>query len=539
MARLLLNKRRRLSAVCAFKINVGNEHSSHWRGSAFARGGCSLGFRNGQPFRMTGEKLVKKFAVMDFCAVCLQRRRDLRFPLGALTLLFSFVSAADAHVLYVDNSLASNCTSGNYSVASRSCAGSDGNGYSTFSAAISAMQAGDTLSIRGGTYSTPVSVNKSGSSTAHLQIAAYAGESAVIDLGGLGSASGIDVSSQRYVDVDRLIVRNSPMYGFKGSNGDHLTLTNSEVVSSHHGGVIFENSSSVVVAGCNIHDNNQGGLGSWHEAISFANVNGFQITNSDVHDNLKEGIDAKYGATNGVISGNRSYKNNGPNIYLDGVNTIQVYGNICHDTVSSNKPCIGLSIESTYNTTNQPTRDVRIYNNTIYGGGAGIWFWVETPSLSWSVFSNIRIEYNTVADNSLNNWGGIYVLGGGSSNFGSGNVIRNNIFWTNSGGAIRDSSGVMNTFTIDHNLFRTGESSSTFGSNAVISSTNPFVNESGRDYHLSGTSPARSIGVPISDVTTDEDGRPRPSSSTDAGAYQYASQTTTAPSAPSNLRIIP
>jgi hypothetical protein len=451
--------------------------------------------------------------------------------------LFSFCTPLDARVLYVDVALPRDCGSGNYSVTLRSCTGSDGMGYSTFSPAIAAMQPGDTVSIRGGVYGDPITVTKSGTAAAHLQIVAYSGESAVIDLGAAtGSVNGIDVSFQRYVDVRGLVVRNAPIYGFKGRGSDHITLANGEIAYSVHGGVVFENASNVLVSGCRVHDNNRGGLGSWNEAISMQNVQQFRVTDCDVYDNAKEGIDAKYGSSGGAISRNRSYRNNGPNIYLDGVNAIEVFGNICHDTVSSSKACIGIAIESTYNPTRETSHDLKIYNNVLYGSGAGLWFWIESGGLSWATFSNIRIEYNTIADNNLNNWGGIVILNGGVGNFGIGNTIRNNIFWNNTGRSIQDSAGVVLLLAIDHNLFRSGEPSSSFGSNAVVSSINPFVNQSARDYHLAAGSPARNAGQLIPDITTDLEGLPRLSISPDVGAYQYGSAAP--PRTPTNLRIV-
>src|SRR5438309_2534913 len=357
---------------------------------------------------------------------CPRRPSSLRFAL-APALLFCCGDLLNARVLYVEGTLPAGCPSGNYNVASRSCAGSDGVAYPTFAPAIAAMQPGDTVSIRGGVYTDPIAVAKSGTAAAHLQIAAYSGESAVIDLSAAtGSINGIDVSFQSYVDVRGLAVRNAPIYGFKGSGGDHLTLTGSEIAHSTHGGVIFENASNIVVSGCNVYDNNRGGLGSWNEAISMQNVQRFQIVNCDVHDNAKEGIDAKYGSSQGTITGNRSYRNNGPNIYLDAVNSIEVFGNICHDTVSNSKACLGISIESTYNPAMYTTHDLKIYNNVLYGSGAGIWFWIESGGLSWATFSNIRLEYNTISDNNLNSSGGILILDGSAANFGAGNTVRNN-----------------------------------------------------------------------------------------------------------------
>jgi hypothetical protein len=69
----------------------------------------------------------------------------------------------------------------------------------------------------------------------------------------------------------------------------------------------------------------------------FPQPNGFlPITNNVVHDGGKEGIDAKDGASNGIISGNHVYnQRRSPGIYVDAWDkhelNIEVYGNISHD----------------------------------------------------------------------------------------------------------------------------------------------------------------------------------------------------------------
>jgi hypothetical protein len=172
-----------------------------------------------------------------------------------------------------------------------------------------------------------------------------------------------------------------------------------------------------------------------------------------------------------------------------------------------------------------PSHDLLIYNNLIYGNGDGISFWIQTPGLAWARIYNVRIEYNTIADNNRENWGGIYVINGTLSNFGTGNVIRNNIFWNNAtlGGSksIRDDAHVTQSFIIDHNLYQQSEPSDIYGDFPVMSVVNPFVDESTRGYHLGSGSPSRNIGVAVPGVTGDLDGKARPAVLTDLGALQY------------------
>ena len=103
-----------------------------------------------------------------------------------LMLLFALVFSATqswAATIYKDASLVSDCTSGNYSIASRNCTGSDGNAYNDFVSAIAPMVAGDTLYIRGGTHIDRIDLqapNKSGAPGAYMTFAGYPGETAII-----------------------------------------------------------------------------------------------------------------------------------------------------------------------------------------------------------------------------------------------------------------------------------------------------------------------------------------------------------------------
>jgi hypothetical protein len=255
------------------------------------------------------------------------------------------------------------------------------------------------------------------------------------------------------------------------------------------------------------------------EAVSFQDVNKFSITNSQVYSNNKEGIDSKYGSSNGTISHNLSYSNDGPNIYLDGTNNISVFDNICHNTTSSAKAGIGIAVESTYNTGDYTTHDLKVYNNVVYGNGAGISIWLENPALSWVKLTNITIAYNTVADNTRNNWGGIYIMNGSTKNFGSGNTIENNVFWNNGGRGIRDDANVVKTFSVANNSFKSGESSTSYGTGYTMLSADPFQGDASGNFQLV-TTPDIPDGSILSSITTqDMNGKTRATNEPNAGAY--------------------
>lgn len=134
--------------------------------------------------------------------------------------LFGLAGRSQAANIYADQTLASDCTSGNYSISIRNCTGSDGKAYNTIQKAVNACSIGDTIYIRGGTYSAfdiDIPANKNGSAwTAgnFTTLASYPGEWAIINGGGttayncLRHTTGYDkttgVNPTRYWKFERL-----------------------------------------------------------------------------------------------------------------------------------------------------------------------------------------------------------------------------------------------------------------------------------------------------------------------------------------------
>jgi hypothetical protein len=71
---------------------------------------------------------------------------------GSLLAVLLAASPALAVTRYADGSMGADCTSGNYSIASRNCTGTDGNAYNTLQEGLDATGNSDTLYIRLGSY---------------------------------------------------------------------------------------------------------------------------------------------------------------------------------------------------------------------------------------------------------------------------------------------------------------------------------------------------------------------------------------------------
>src|SRR5262245_59269577 len=105
---------------------------------------------------------------------------------AAVVLIYAaWLTGAHAATRYVDGNLSSNCTSGNYSVSKRNCSGSDGSAWISIRDGLqNTTGAGDTLFIRGGTYTNQqidLSFVANGTSWTNLtRVASYENELVIV-----------------------------------------------------------------------------------------------------------------------------------------------------------------------------------------------------------------------------------------------------------------------------------------------------------------------------------------------------------------------
>ena len=451
-----------------------------------------------------------------------------------LAFLF-IISNSWAGAIYVDGKLSSDCPNRNYSIANRDCSGYDGNAYRTIQAAVNVAKAGDIVYIRENIYFEKVLIARNGTINNPIIFQNYPDEKPVIDGNNKTLPSGnglISLNDKDYIKIIGLTISNSKYYGIQAWGGcDNITIQKCEVLYSNHGGIIFESSSNIIVDSCEVHHNNDLGLSAWQEAITMTGVNSFEVKNCKVHHNKEEGIDAKYGAINGSIHHNEAYSNNGPNIYVDGANHIEIYNNKVYNTMGQ-KSGIMLAVEEHAN--RYITTNCNIYNNLIYDNNSGICFWIESGAYNYGYISDCYIMNNTIHSNEVN--GGIWIMNVGSKNY-INIMVRNNIFLDNDSSGkdeIRDSSGSnqLSHFTIDHNFFKAGAHSDIYGSHYLMSEDVKLVDIFNHDYRLQSDSPAREGGNSEKAPAFDYENNRRPyGNGYDIGAYEFST-----PPPPQNLK---
>lgn len=385
---------------------------------------------------------------------------------------------------------------------SDSASGTEQEPWKKINKCITALSAGDTCVARGGTYTDVVDVSgKSGSSGAPITLRNYPGEKPIIDGINATGQSTMLLRNMKYFVMDGITVVNSRAYGIYTENSQYITAKNCEVAYPLDGGMIWKDSSNILVDSCDVHHTNDRGNGS-HEAVSFAgDTSDFEIKNSTVRNSKEEGIDAKYGARNGLIHHNRVFGNNGPNVYVDGASFVKIYNNEIFGA-TGDKPNISIAGERP----DYVVKDISIYNNIVYNSAGGISFFIismPTP------FENIYIYHNLMYNNTSR--GGLRTNDYAMNNV----VVKNNIFWRNSPNIDKVGNAI-----VDNNLFNTGADARQNGTNARTVDNVGFVSESGKDFHLTDASPAINTGISVP-VSTDFDGVTRPQGSAfDIGPYE-------------------
>jgi hypothetical protein len=379
--------------------------------------------------------------------------------------------------------------------------------WRTLQYAADHVTAGDTVTVRPGTYSG-FNLTADGHQNAPIQFLADPGV-LINAANSIRTDSGINLENASWVVIDGFEVSGMTRAGIRavGEDGDtfasHVTIRN---VHSHHNGY-------------------------WGILTGF--VNDLLIENNETNNSASEhGIYVSNSGDRPVIRNNRSYNNRANGIHMNGDASLGGDGIISNALVSG---------------------------NIIYGNGAG-----GGSGINMDGVQNSRIENNLLYDNHASGISLYSIDGGGGS---TGNVVANNTIYQASNGRwavnIRDGStgntlrnnillhpgsrGAISVwddslagFTSDYNAvtdrftLTDGDSALTLNQwrsatgqdvhSLIATPAQLFANVGGNDYHLSATSPAINRGTTFQAAIIDLDGKPRPiGAAIDLGAYEFGS----------------
>jgi parallel beta-helix repeat protein len=357
--------------------------------------------------------------------------------------------------------------------------------------------AGDTLVIRGGTYSerirddqgTLLNAFPGGTSYANATtIKAYTGET--VTLSGQAEAFTFQSSTSKYLIIQglRLLNQTNNCVGTgSGATGGahHIRFVNIECANSGHMGFSFgpyNVDTFFEVLGGSVHDN----------GVNAHNDHGFYIRSGS---NLIDGV---------TVYNNYAY---GIQFYNTDNAVNRANNNIVRNCIFHHNPKItdassgaGILLGSGDNNT--------AYNNILYNNKWGIQVGYRC--------TNCKVFNNTI----YNNGPGAAIGLGKDGNAVTNTTIRNNIFWRNTSDTVDSGPGTVTGTIVSHNL----------------TSDPSFVNAASFNFRLQASSPAIDRGTGISAVPVDFVGTRRPQMNEyDIGSFEFTGGT--APAAPRGLKV--
>jgi hypothetical protein len=358
---------------------------------------------------------------------------------------------------------------------------------------VGCLNPGDTLFIRGGTYGEPIDIGqKSGTVGNYITIAAYPSEKVTIAPAG-------------YAIVPRALVHLI----FDGLVLDGVNAINKYFFTIDYG------SHDVIVRNLEIKN--------WKGNGIIVGANNIEIRNNNIHNQVSEcgcsgerwyGIYFHHG-TNGLIEGNQIHNNPGGGIqaYPGTITNLVIRGNSIHDNGYLDSSPVGGMVIAEDGV--QSVTGVQVYNNLVYRNGVG----QSTVNTSHGIRISTGPDGTKVWNNTVygNNGWGLNIQAG--TNPPRNTVVQNNIIWANTSGQIVDA-GIGSML------------------NSNLTNNPNFANAAAFDFTLQASSAAIDAGVPLTQVSMDIRGRPRPQGAThDIGAHEAGSASASAPKPPQGLRV--
>src|SRR6476469_4321133 len=375
-------------------------------------------------------------------------------------------------------------------------AGTIGAPWQTISFAVARLRAGDTLYVRGGTYTGPANridsqdyMVASGTDlqTGAVTIAGYPGESATIVPPNNMACVRYATRTVAYVIVQDLHcdMSNSTVSGGSTESGVNVSY------GAHHNRFlrleVKHNSGNGIGFGTN------GGSSDFNEVID-----------CEIHHNgLTSAVNSGYGlyidTSDNLFEGNRIHHNVVYGVHIYNFKSSAHRNIVRNNWVWGN----GTGGGTNYGILYSQGSNGLVYNNVVYGNRGGIQVYTNSDAIG--VFNNTVVSNSPMPGIALQ-----YYTGAPR--------VQNNIVYRNADG-IRDFDGNAAS-QIDHNIM-----------------TDPsFQDFANGDFSLTSGSIARDTGVAVTNVTMDIARTPRPQGGLfDIGAYELGAASLTAPL---NLRVI-
>lgn len=365
-----------------------------------------------------------------------------------------------------------------------SLSGSDSNAgtstsrpFKTLLKAVQPLRPGDTLYIRGGTWTQQLDLmkyNTSGTSGKYIKIAGYPGETVTIryaDPQQYGYGPIKARGTKGYLIFENFVldgINMPPATGWQIDNRNHhFVLRNLDIKNFRYNGLLISGN-DIQVINCKIHDNKPPSATGYYYGIYAGRGSNLLLQGNQIYNNSGGGLHLYPGPlTNPIIRNNSIHNNN----------------------YQAKSPVGGIIL---YASSSGGISNAKIYNNLVYRNGnssSG-----NAPGIRLHNTTGTKVWNNTIYANKT------YGLQISSNN--SSTVAQNNIIYGNS----------ISNYS--------NQSSSTTYTNNVT--TDPkFASASSNNFQLQSGSPAANKGVRLSSVPNDYRNVARPKgASHDIGGYE-------------------
>ncbi|MBX7250417.1 MAG: right-handed parallel beta-helix repeat-containing protein [Candidatus Promineofilum sp.] len=302
----------------------------------------------------------------------------------------------------------------------------------TIQAAVNKLQAGDSVSIRGGVYAERVYIQKPGTAESPIRLAAYEGEQPVLDGVGLSIAEDaalVVIHQSQDVALSGLTIRNSSGRGLVITQSSRVTVGGCTIETCFAGGLQAIQDDKLLVEKCIIHDCARRfmayGPGRQNVALLAQRSSDVELRENRVYENSDQGIVISVGCQRVSVTHNTCYDNRNGQIGVISAQDVTIDANLCYHTgraeylnlMGRRGPGITKGDLALYRDGGAwHSRNVQVSNNIVVGCGVGF----QTGQAGGRL-SDLRLAHNTI----LNSTGAAIHIGRGQT--GRRSYIENNL----------------------------------------------------------------------------------------------------------------
>jgi hypothetical protein len=279
----------------------------------------------------------------------------------------------------------------------------------TIQAAINKVQAGDTITVRAGTYAERLHIQKPGTAEAPILITAHEGEQPVIDGAALdipADAALVVIQQSQDVTLRGLIVRGAGGRGVVVDRSGRITIRQCAIESCYGGGLHARQCDTLLIEKCDIHDCARRfmahGPARDNVALLVRYCTNVTLQENRVYENSDHGVGIGPGCRAVIARQNICYDNRASQIGITSSVEVVIESNLCYHTGNVNflnlngqrAPGIIKDDLRQYESRGLwHTRAVRIINNIIVGCGVGF-----QTRRSGGLLSDVQVAHNTIVN---------------------------------------------------------------------------------------------------------------------------------------------